>query len=162
MEQAMPAISHEVDAENNGAALVERALQYLRPDDQGVAANEKYGKRMRTFLVNRRSKDVHQWTRTDLKRKVGEVFKELEASGPQLIANAKEHDKQRAVLLLESEMNALLKVLTELSRPHFATGADLFRDLAHQGEASEISVAPRRKTYQNRRSVAHALLSGAE
>lgn len=155
----------DYDVENRDAAIIAHALSDSAVDRPAVEKALRTEKRIRFFLTIRKRRRFGNtkkglWKRTDLKQRSADILKQLEEVGPQLIGNAKEVDKERAVLLLESEMDAMLEALTDLSKPRYATGQDLFRDLAHDSPASEVSTAPRKKVFQNRRSLADALSAG--
>lgn len=137
--------------------FVKRLLQQFHTVQAEADISARSSQRIGAFIARRAERQEQQWSRTDLKRKLGDVFRELEISGPQIIANTKEPGRERAILLLESEMDTMITALTELSKPRYATGSDLFRDLAHDGPASDLAQRPRKKVFQERRSFSDAI-----
>lgn len=151
----------ETQNDHGEAAVISTAVGEAIGSQGEYGGMERLLKRIRFFFRASRSTEVSggregRWSLTELKRRSPDIMKQLEEQGPQVIANVKEHAKEPMVLVYKSEMDALLKTVRKAMESRFATGADLFRELAHNEQPSETASRPRKKVFQNRRSMSAA------
>ncbi len=92
------------------------------------------------------------WSVTRLKRRTKAFLDSVTQSG-QVVVDAKSTTREQVVAITSSDFRLLVDAVLCLVGPSYATGAEMYRDVVHDGPPSSVAMTERQTVTQPRRAL---------